>query len=155
MSVYHPTWDRGSLNAPYLATEYCSMLKQENCSTYLNEQIGLLLDTHFLEADALRFSLMHRICSPYCIYNPSCYSFFSRPSISHLSQSSIPPCPICCTSRAVPVPRILALCPVHSRASLRIKYKHHPTFGKFTFGIITSFNALGASFFPLLGSPPG
>lgn len=119
------------------------------------EQIGLLLDTHFLEADALRFSLMHRICSPYCIYNPSCYSFFSRPSISHPSQSSIPPCPICCTSRAVPVPKALALCPVHSRASLHIKYKHHPTFGKFTFGIITSFNALGASFFPLLGSPPG
>lgn len=86
------------------------------------EQIGLLLDTHFLEADALRFSLMHRICSPYCIYNPSCYSFFSRPSISHPSQSSIPPCPICCTSRAVPVPKALALCPVHSRASLHIKY---------------------------------
>lgn len=155
MSVYQPTWDRGSLNAPYLATEYCSMLKQEICSTYVNGTDRTA--SGYAPPRSRRSSLQSNASDMLSILYIQSFLllFLLWPSVSHPSQSSIPPCPICCTSRAVPVPKALALCPVHSRASLHIKYKHHPTFGKFTFGIITSFNALGASFFPLLGSPPG
>jgi len=94
--------------------------------------------------------------------------------------SSNPPCPTCCTSRVVPAV-LISICshclapmlplPQSSFALLSIFPPASPlssasplpsqkidvrlTLGKFTPGMITSFSALGASFFPLLLSPPG
>lgn len=68
---------------------------------------------------------------------------------------SSPPYPTCCTSRVMTV--IVSALPFTRIPTLRGSLNRAPslTFGKFTLGMITSFNALGASLLPLLGSPPG
>jgi hypothetical protein len=55
------------------------------------------------------------------------------------------PCPTCCIDRAVPGT-------VRRWSGTRVDFR---TFGKVTFGMMTVFNAEGASFLGALGSPPG
>lgn len=58
------------------------------------------------------------------------------------------PCPTCCTDREVPNQSQFLSCFVLALECGR-------TFGRVTFGMMTTFNAEGASFLGALGSPPG
>ena len=110
------------------------------------------------------------------VYN--IYKVHLLPGRSYAPLLSIRPCPICCIARAVPVHGILA-----QATNIIIRMSHRITtstiiliptnyliqliiislwagpieltFGKLTFGTMTLFNALGASFGAFFEFPPG